>query len=179
MSLEDHEVSGPFFTPGQFRIIGSALDEAEERIVAFYRIAPREWSRRFPYDLATLSDYPTLAFEGALAQIIRTQSTGAGGKVRFRIVLRDPSILETGRRHGLRRTLLWVLTHELIHVVRFGEVSERFEARGEERQQEESRVRELTRQVLAPAADHRMEALLRRVEAVPPEPQETTPSPTR
>ena len=152
------------FTPRHLRIVAISLEEAEGRVSSFYGIAPREWHLRFPYELATLEGRREPGFEpGALARVLRERPGEGGRRSRFRIVLHDSEILRTGRRHGLRRTLLWVLTHELIHVVRFAQRPARYRARGTARIEEEARVLELSRKVLAPAGDERLEALLERM----------------
>lgn len=155
------------FSARQIRVVCATLEGAEARVSAFYGIAPREWKVRFPYELATLAEHGGPGFErGSLAQVLRLQPASPGRRTRFRIVLRDTEILRTGRRHGLRRTLLWVLVHELIHVVRFTLEPPRFDSRGEGRHREEARVLELTRRILAPEDDPRLASLLRRMEAI-------------
>jgi hypothetical protein len=46
--------------------------------------------------------------------------------------------------------LSYILTHELVHIVRFSQFSVSFEASAAERAREEIRVDALTRQILAP-----------------------------
>ena len=45
---------------------------------------------------------------------------------------------------------LYILTHELIHIVRFSKFLQNFNAKPEERIAEESRVHELTHKILRP-----------------------------
>jgi hypothetical protein len=46
--------------------------------------------------------------------------------------------------------LLYVITHELVHVVRFSQFLALFEACGKEQAEEEARVHQLTQEILAP-----------------------------
>jgi hypothetical protein len=159
----------PVFTPAQLRLVSAALEAAEGKVAHFYGIAPREWSLRFRYDVGTVGDEPELGFDPrSMAQLLRPRPCSRGRRPRFRIALRDAAILATGRRLGLRRTLLGVLTHELVHVVRFSQNPALFDARGQARYEEERRVLELTGRILSPAGDHRLRALLRRMAPLSP-----------
>jgi hypothetical protein len=133
-----------------------ALAEAEARIGAFYRIPGREW-RRVPYDLETLAEGPGPA-PGAFADVVRLcrQGASASGGDLWRIRIGDQAILDAVHRRAdgieLRPLLLYVLTHELVHVVRFGTGLAGFEADLAERHAEEGRVHAVTRRVLQAAA---------------------------
>jgi hypothetical protein len=75
----------------------------------------------------------------------------------FRIRLRDDAILEAVETRGdgieLFPLLLYVVTHELVHVVRFGSGFAHYHAAEHRRWQEEDRVHSITRGVLRPVAD--------------------------
>jgi hypothetical protein len=139
---------------------------AEDLTGRFYCIPGREW-HRYPYELRTLADGPGPAAP-AFADVVRLVAKPAAsrpGGVRqlFRIRLRDDAILKAAeeRRDGIELSplLLYVVTHELVHIVRFGAGFAPFRAAEHRRLQEEERVHAITRGVLRPVAD----APLRRV----------------
>lgn len=144
-----------------------ALGSAEALTGRFYCIPGREWAR-FPYDVRTLAA-GTGPDERAFADVVRLRATGRcrpqAFPERFRIRLRDDAILRAVHDRpdgpGLYPLLLYVLTHELVHVVRFGEGRARFDAPHEERVAEERRVHEITRRVLHPARDAALDPVLR------------------
>jgi hypothetical protein len=70
--------------------------------------------------------------------------------LRFRVLLNDPRILALVDRHpgAFDAVLLFVLTHELIHVIRFATFRREFEASRRARRQEERVVNALTDAVL-------------------------------
>jgi hypothetical protein len=73
----------------------------------------------------------------------------------YRICLQDHRILDAARETEMRlgSLLTYVLTHELIHVVRFGQQLQRLDLPYELRQHEEQKVENTTRAILAKAGD--------------------------
>jgi hypothetical protein len=156
----------PFFGIGEKRDLNRAMTLAEDLTGRFYCIPGREW-HRYPYELRTLADGPGPAAP-AFADVVRLvpdPSAPRPGGVRqlFRIRLRDDAILEAAEERSdgieLYPLLLYVVTHELVHVVRFGAGFAPFRAAEQRRRQEEDRVHAITRGVLRSVAD----APLRRV----------------
>jgi len=167
------------FDASQRRQVRRAAARAESLTAGFYCIPGREWPR-FPYDISTLA-YGPGPEAPVFADVVRMVPDGAGDAVapaldaakerrakreHYRIRLRDDEILSAvDDRTDLRLfpLLLYVLTHELIHVVRFesGTALAPYDAPDPEaRSVEESRVHAITRQVLRPAGT----PWLRRVE---------------
>ena len=71
----------------------------------------------------------------------------------YRVCLQDHNILRTLKARpqiSLFPLLLYVITHELVHVVRFSQFLALFEACGKEQAEEEARVHQLTQEILAP-----------------------------
>lgn len=165
------------FDASQRRQVRRAAARAESLTAGFYCIPGREWPR-FPYDISTLTHGPG-PDEPVFADVVRMVSPReAADPVRdlaaprrekrghYRIRLRDDEILSAvDDRADLRLfpLLLYVLTHELIHVVRFesGAALAPYDAPDPQaRRVEESRVHAITRKVLRPAGTR----WLRRVE---------------
>ncbi|MBW2646489.1 MAG: hypothetical protein JRE23_09975, partial [Deltaproteobacteria bacterium] len=69
----------------------------------------------------------------------------------YKICLQDQSILKALAENDkleLFYFVLYIVTHELIHIVRFGKFLQNFEASDEEKVIEESRVHEKTHEIL-------------------------------
>ncbi len=148
------------FDSRQRAAVERALERAEALTGDFYRIPGREWTR-LPYDVGTLRDGP--GPDGRVfADVVRLVRRAPGHAIRglFRIRLRDDAILaaveDRGDGIGLDPLLLYVLTHELVHVVRFGCGLAGFDAGRDERDFEERRVHAITREVLRPIPDPRL-----------------------
>jgi hypothetical protein len=82
----------------------------------------------------------------------------------YRICLQDNRILDAARETEMRLgpLLTYVLTHELVHVVRFGQQLQRVDLPYELRQHEERRVEKTTRAILAKAGDAEINRFLSR-----------------
>ena len=113
------------FDRSERRKVGRAARLAESLTSGFYCIPGREWPR-FPYDINTLAEGPgpDAPVFADVVRMTRTLEARPGGAARdlYRIRLRDDEILSA--IHGasdleLYPLLLYVLTHELVHVVRF------------------------------------------------------------
>jgi hypothetical protein len=148
------------FTASQRRQVARAAARAEELIRGFYCIPGRERSR-FPYDVATLADDPGPGRRvfADLVRVVRPASAEAGRDPReiYRIRLRDDELLAATAPPGevlLAPLLLYVLTHELVHVVRFASGLAIFDDDDPgRREEEENRVHSITRRVLDPVRD--------------------------
>lgn len=133
-----------------------ALGEAEERTSRYYCIPPHRW-KDLPYDLLTRQDAEWEPLPAAvLAQVQRLEKVNPGRADSFgfcRIQLNDPSILTAAARENLAgdlyQFLVYILTHEMVHVVRLCKII------GHERdvrgcvETEESRVHHISRQILS------------------------------
>ena len=155
------------FSGAQRAAVHRAAVAAEELTGGFYCIPEREWSR-FPYDIATLSEGPGPDRQ-VFADVVRTvrpaSSPGRGPEQQlYRIRLRDDEILgAVGERldTALFPLLLYVLTHELIHVVRFESGLAAYETDDPAaRVLEEDRVHAITRKVLQPAENPALRSVM-------------------
>lgn len=140
-------------------IIQEAVLIAEEATSDFFKLSPGQW-RRARYDVLTLEHLRQEEISPqALAQVAKYTCSLPGRELKsaqfdlYRICLQDHNILHTLEREntlGLRPLLIYVVTHELVHVIRFSLFQQLFEVSAAERQAEEERVHALTREVLRP-----------------------------
>ncbi len=158
--------SGTVFGVPERRSLDRATAIAEDLTGRFYCIPGREWPR-YPYEIRTLAEGPGPEAP-AFADVVRMVPDPASPRRHglgqlFRIRLRDDAILRAveERRDGIKLypLLLYIVTHELVHVVRFGCGFAPYHASEHRRWKEEERVHTITRGVLRPVAD----ASLRRV----------------
>ena len=144
------------FDVGDFSILGYAVDAAEEIVGEHYRLTEDFWRRPGRYELKTLVDLKEGEItDGALAQVIKYIGPGRPAhrpRQFFRICLQDHRIQAAWVAAELEPAALlaYVVTHELIHVVRFGRHDQLFEAAMAARCEEERRVHDLTCRLLAP-----------------------------
>ena len=147
------------FTFGQIKIINSSAVMAEELVSNFYKMSAGQWLRP-KYDIKTLVDLtPEEIVEGPFAQIIRYKgqpkdsSLGSATYDFYKICLQDHFILKVVNESAVITLLpfsLYIITHELIHIVRFSKFLQNFDASPDEMLAEESRVHHTTRKILAP-----------------------------
>ncbi|MEW5733213.1 MAG: hypothetical protein AB1921_00065 [Thermodesulfobacteriota bacterium] len=161
------------FSDGQLKTVERATAMAEDLVSEIYKVSATQWART-PFDvktLAQLSEHEVTS--GHFAQLFRYQgqrpsSTLSSGVFDFyKICLQDHEILKAvGSRSGLRLfpLALYILCHELTHVVRFARFIQSFDASERERNEEEARVHAITREILAPVGIPGMETVCRRYE---------------
>ena len=142
------------FDPFQLRLVGEATGDSHRHLARFYRYAPREFFH-FSYEVATEEDIlPEQLKTGVFAEILSYQRPDWPRDF-FRVHLFDHPILGAlGSRSevpALYPFVLYILTHELIHVSRLSRIDLQ-DALPAERRREEETVHRLTREVLAPAA---------------------------
>jgi len=147
----------PTFTQEQILTVGDATAMAEELVSNAYKMSASQWLRN-RYGVETLAGLTENEIvEGPFAQIIRykvkrTESSLESASYDFyKICLQDHSILKTLKPRPELRLFpfaLYVLCHELIHIVRFAKFLQAYEASPEERMQEENRVHQKTRELL-------------------------------
>ena len=143
---------------------------AEELVSNHFKMSASQWLRP-RFDVKTLSD---LAKEevvsGPFAQIIRyvgqkdSSSLGSSAYDFYKICLQDHAILDAiGATPDLELFpfLLYIVAHELIHIVRFSKFLQNFEASSEEKLVEETRVHRITHEILAPVSLTGMEPVLK------------------
>ncbi|HKP13473.1 MAG TPA: hypothetical protein VJZ91_15240 [Blastocatellia bacterium] len=149
------------FNPAQLRTVRQSRERAAALVSDYYCVAPREW-RQMPYEVKTLRALDrSEVTDAALAQTVCYNFKRAAGPLileegdLYRICLQDHRILNAMRhtRLRLRPLLTYVLTHELVHVVRFGQRLQRIDLPVELRDDEERKVERTTRTILAKTDD--------------------------
>jgi len=138
-------------------VVNDAVEVAEELTSDAYKMSFAEWSAQ-RYDVKTVADLlPEEIVHGPFAQIVRYEgrrvetSLGSSSYDFYKICLQDHNILLTlNKFEGLRLFpfILYIVCHELVHVIRFIKFLQAFEASVDEKLEEESRVHEITRSVL-------------------------------
>ena len=156
------------FEKGELKIVDEAVAIAEEMTSNAYKMSSAEWRGR-RYDIKTLADLtPDEIVHGPFAQIIRYMgrktetSLRSSGYDFYKICLQDHAILFTLERIPaleLFAFTLYIVAHELIHVIRFTKFLQAFDASATEKIIEEARVHEKTQAILKPAKISGMEAV--------------------
>jgi hypothetical protein len=132
---------------------------AEELVSNFYKMSASQWLGP-RYDVKTLAELnPGEILDGPFAQIIRykgrPKNTTLGSSTYdfYKICLQDHTILSTvdiSSNINLQPFALYIITHELIHIVRFSKFLQNFDASPSERMAEEKRVHQRTHEILKP-----------------------------
>jgi hypothetical protein len=142
------------FSPPQRSLVFRALCEAEERTSGYYCIPPFRWDR-LRYDLLTRIDHEWEPLpEPMLARVRCLQSTAQKRLFDFyRIELNDQGILEAAERENLLGDLypflVYILTHEMVHLVRLSSILEELPATLPSfDESEEQRVQRISRRIL-------------------------------
>ncbi len=146
------------FNAAQIKTINSAVAMAEELVSNFYKMSASQWLSR-KYDVKTLTDLDrNEIIHGPFAQIIRYKgqkdntTLGTSTYDFYKICLQDHSILlamEQSPQVQLFPFILYIVTHELIHIIRFSKFFQQFEASAEEKITEERRVHKNTHEILS------------------------------
>ena len=160
-----------FFDKKQRLLVGEALATAETLAESYFRIDLDNYEQ-FPFDLKTLANLKgPEKTRRALAQVCKYEYSNLQGRRKiiprefYRICLQDDKILNRAAvevEEMLRPLLLYVVTHELIPVIRFSIEPGKFHLRPEEKQGEEKSVHRMTHEVLDKLRDPLVEVLLGR-----------------
>ena len=149
------------FSGTDLQTLVEALDVAEDRIDSFYKLSLRQW-RRCRFDVKTLrgltrKEIARHAFALLNKHAAAQNNLGWGASTRdtYVICVQDHQILRALDRDenlSLLAILVYVLTHELVHVVRFSTFDQRFEVSGPVRHKEEQFVHAKTFEMLRDVA---------------------------
>ena len=152
-----HKAKG--FGSAELKIVNNAVAMAEELVSNHYKMSASQWLGP-RYDVKTLAELnPEEIVDGPFAQIIRykgrRKDTSLGSAIYdfYKICLQDHTIrstMEDTPGIDLFPFSLYIITHELIHIVRFSKFLQSFDASSEERMQEEKRVHRKTHEILQP-----------------------------
>jgi hypothetical protein len=147
------------FSAPQRSLLLQALDEAEQRTTEYYCIPPFRWEQ-LCYDLLTQADHDWEPLPGPmLARVRCLQRVDTHKPFNFyRIELNDRSILTVAKRENLTSYLypffVYILTHEMVHVVRLSSILEKGpDTPNAWDETEENRVQGISRRILTGSAD--------------------------
>ena len=145
------------FNAKQIQIVNQAVTLSEELVSNHFKMSASQWLRP-KYDVKTMVDLSSNEIvEGPFAQIIRYQGYRKGSSLGsesydfYKICLQDHTILSTLADTpclSLMPFSLYIITHELIHIIRFSKFLQNFDANPDEKMSEERRVHTLTHQIL-------------------------------
>lgn len=139
--------------------VDDAGKASEELVNNYFKMSSGKWLKN-RYDIKTLKDLTCHEYvEGPVAQVIKYEvrpkevSLGSSSYNLYKVCLLDNAILETVEKIEnlkLEPFLLYVLTHELVHVVRFSKYEQRYENKNESdvTREEERKVHTLTYKIL-------------------------------
>lgn len=141
------------FNDEQLQVLAHAVEIAEDVTSNYYKISFNEW-KRHRYDIKTLAHLKKdeITYE-AFAQITRyawnpSQKFRGGQQFDYyKICLQDHMILDALARESELKLLplaAYIVTHELIHVVRFSKFLQNFQASPAEQTKEEALVHTTT-----------------------------------
>ena len=145
------------FDKRDLNTVGDALDIAEDATGNFYKFSTVQW-KRHPYEVKTLtslkedevSKHAFALLNKGLMVISKSESRTKNRDFYF-ICLQDHRILKALRRDNdltLLPLLVYIFTHELIHIVRFCNFFQRFDVSGNEKDKEETVVHATTFDIL-------------------------------
>lgn len=145
------------FSKSEMLIVNTSVEMAEEVVSEYYKMSSGQWLRN-RYDVKTLFDLRSEEIvHGPLAQIVRyggtrkDSSLGSGTFDFYKICLQDHAILRELKKRpelNLPALILYIVTHELIHVVRFGKFIQFFDAPVKDKASEELIVHSRTCEIL-------------------------------
>jgi len=147
-----------YFHQDHKELVKEAAVIAEEATSDFFKLSASHW-RRAPYDILTLEALRAEEISPhALALVAKYRGApqdrllGSAAFDFYRVCLQDHNILKTLKHSdglSLFPLLLYIVTHELVHIVRFSQFLALFETPEEHKQEEERLVHRLTLKILA------------------------------
>ncbi|MEW6184145.1 MAG: hypothetical protein AB1585_00225 [Thermodesulfobacteriota bacterium] len=145
------------FTPGEISWVDKALEIAEDSTCNYYHISTSNW-KKYDFEISNLAQLRKEEITSrGLAQITRYvfpspyRIPTVYPRDYYHICLQDHNILrvvDRGEGIELFPLMVYVLTHELVHVVRFRKFMQRFDVGAEEKVLEEKKVHQTTYQIL-------------------------------
>ncbi|MFZ5451299.1 MAG: hypothetical protein ACOZF2_05435 [Thermodesulfobacteriota bacterium] len=151
-------------------VLQEAARIAEEMTSDFFKLTPNCW-RRARYDILTLEDLEQAEISPhALALVAKYHGCPRDRVLKsavfdfYRICLQDHNILkalDTCPDLSLLPLFLYILTHELVHVVRFSQFQALFEAPAGQRREEEKQVHLLAQKILKPLNSRELPRVIR------------------
>ena len=145
------------FRQDELIILSDALDIAEDATGNFFKFSSGQW-KNYGYDVKTLSSLSegeisnfALAVLNKGMRVLNDFESRTKGRDFYFICLQDHHILRALNRDGnlaLLPLLVYIFTHELVHIVRFCNFFQRFDVPDNERVEEEEVVHSTTYEIL-------------------------------
>ncbi len=158
-----------YFEDNNLKTVGEALDVAEDRTGNYYKFSFDQW-KRHRYDVKTLkslTDDEISSYGFALLNRYSSENNGDRASMNKRdfyfICLQDHHIIEALKRDQdltLLSLLVYIFTHELVHIVRFCNFFQRFDISGKGKEDEEKLVHTTTYKILKGISLPRMDYIL-------------------
>jgi len=159
-----------YFNTAEKASVQRSFLEAEGLARNYFLLPPDAW-KVHRYEVRTLEQLaPHEKSDEAFAHLckygVRKGSADAGdADVHFfRVCLQDHRILDAVKRGGsfirFAPLMLYIATHELVHIVRFNLGQSAFDMGQEDRKREEDRVHAITRRMLKTRADPHLDLVL-------------------
>jgi len=146
------------FSTDQIQTVNHAVTIAEDLVSDHFKMSGSQWLRP-KYDVKTLIDLlPAEVIDGPFAQIIRYEGKRQGVSLGsetydfYKICIQDHAVLaaiEACPELKLLPFCLYIIAHELVHIVRFSKFLQNFDASPSEKLAEEHRVHNITHQILS------------------------------
>jgi hypothetical protein len=158
------------FTAEEKAAVHRTFLEAGTLAQKHFRLSPSEW-KTHRYEVKTYEFLePYQKSNDAFAQLCKYVYKKRDAQDRrtdfhfFRICLQDHRILDAVKRGGsfirFAPLMLYIATHELVHILRFNRGESDFDMLTGEKEREEERVHILTRHILKPGADSHLNLVL-------------------
>ncbi len=145
------------FNQDDIIFVSDALDIAEDATGNFFKFSLCQWKKHH-YDVRTLSNLKNDEIKSNVFALLNKKTRTIGdfdsntkNRDFYFICLQDHLILNALKRDKeleLLSLLIYVFTHELIHIIRFCNFMKRYEAAGKEREKEEKIVHTKTYEIL-------------------------------
>jgi hypothetical protein len=147
-----------YFSPDEINVVNSSVEMAEELVSDHFKLSSSQLLR-LNYDVKTLQELSSNEIvSDHFAQIVRyatkRKDTLLDSSARdfYKICLQDHTIisaLEINSDLDLLAFVLYIVSHELIHIIRFRQFLQKFDASLNERIMEEVRVHTKTHEILS------------------------------
>lgn len=158
-----------YFNPDEIRVVNNAVAMAEELVSNHYKLSATQLLH-LNYDVKTLKDLAESEIvDDHFAQIVRYAEKKKNDLQDmpvndfYKICLQDHSItraINKFRRLDLQAFAVYIVCHELIHVVRFRKFLQHFDAPLKEKMTEEKRVHIKTHEILSRVSIGKMAPVL-------------------
>lgn len=150
-----------YFSKEALLKVDEAVKVSEELVNNHFKMSSSQWLKN-RYDIKTAKDLAAHErVDGPFAQVIKYEGRkkefplGSSSFTFYKVCLQDHAILSiVSKKKDLLLVpfLLYILTHELVHIVRFSKFKHRYENKNEAdvTLDEERRVHRITRTILEP-----------------------------